>query len=49
VADGMEETPQGRFFLTVYVPSPRLVITGAVHISQTLALSGNARLRRDDR
>ena len=24
---GMEETAQGRFFLTVYVPSPRLVIT----------------------
>ena len=37
---GMEETPQGRFFLTVYVPSPRLVITGAVHISQTLAPIG---------
>lgn len=37
---GMEDTPQGRFFLTVYVPSPRLVITGAVHISQTLAPIG---------
>ena len=37
---GLEETPQGRFFLTVYVPSPRLVITGAVHISQTLAPLG---------
>ncbi|MGA7001420.1 MAG: XdhC family protein, partial [Pseudolabrys sp.] len=37
---GMEETPQGRFFVTVYVPSPRLVITGAVHISQTLAPIG---------
>jgi xanthine dehydrogenase accessory factor len=37
---GMEETPQGQFFLTVYVPSPRLVITGAVHISQTLAPIG---------
>ncbi|MGA9559484.1 MAG: XdhC family protein, partial [Pseudolabrys sp.] len=37
---GMEETQQGRFFLTVYVPSPRLVITGAVHISQTLAPIG---------
>ena len=37
---GMEETPQGRSFLTVYVPSPRLVITGAVHISQTLAPIG---------
>jgi xanthine dehydrogenase accessory factor len=33
----MEETPQGRVFLTVHVPSPRLVIIGAVHISQTLA------------
>ena len=37
---GMEETPQGQFFLTVYVPSPRLVITGAVHISQALAPIG---------
>src|SRR5579885_3050196 len=34
---GMEETPQGRVFLTVHVPPPRLVVTGAVHISQTLA------------
>jgi len=37
---GMEETPRGLFFLTVYMPSPRLVITGAVHISQTLAPIG---------
>jgi xanthine dehydrogenase accessory factor len=33
----MEETPQGKVFLTVHVPPPRLVITGAVHISQALA------------
>ncbi len=37
---GMEETPQGRVFLTVHVPSPQLVITGAVHISQVLAPIG---------
>jgi xanthine dehydrogenase accessory factor len=33
----MVETPQGKMFLTVHVPPPRLVITGAVHISQALA------------
>jgi xanthine dehydrogenase accessory factor len=34
---GMEETAQGRVFFTVHVPSARLIITGAVHISQALA------------
>jgi len=34
---GPADTPQGKVFLTVHVPSPRLVITGAVHISQALA------------
>src|ERR1044072_1604051 len=38
---GMEETPHGKMFLTVHVPSPQLVITGAVHISQTLAPVGH--------
>jgi xanthine dehydrogenase accessory factor len=37
---GIEETPEGRVFLTVHVPSPKLVITGAVHISQALAPIG---------
>jgi xanthine dehydrogenase accessory factor len=34
---GMEEAAEGKVFLTVYVPPPQLVITGAVHISQALA------------
>jgi xanthine dehydrogenase accessory factor len=38
--NGMEESAEGRVFLTVHVPSPRLVITGAVHISQALAPIG---------
>src|SRR2546423_1661409 len=33
---GMEETAQGKVFLTVHVPPTRLVIIGAVHISQAL-------------
>jgi xanthine dehydrogenase accessory factor len=37
---GIEETAEGRVFLTVHVPPPRLVITGAVHISQALAPIG---------
>jgi xanthine dehydrogenase accessory factor len=37
---GMVETAEGRVFLTVHVPAPQLVITGAVHISQALAPIG---------
>lgn len=37
---GMEETAEGKVFLTVYVPAPQLVIIGAVHISQALAPIG---------
>jgi xanthine dehydrogenase accessory factor len=37
---GMEDTPEGKVFLTVHVPSPKLIITGAVHISQALAPMG---------
>jgi xanthine dehydrogenase accessory factor len=29
--------PNGRYFLTVHIPPVRLVVTGAVHISQALA------------
>jgi xanthine dehydrogenase accessory factor len=34
---GIEETPEGKVFLTVHVPPTRLLVTGAVHISQALA------------
>src|SRR5438093_9928949 len=34
---GMVEVPAGKAFLTVHVPPPQLVITGAVDISQPLA------------
>lgn len=37
---GMVDSVEGRVFLTVYVPAPQLVITGAVHISQALAPIG---------
>jgi xanthine dehydrogenase accessory factor len=37
---GAVDTAEGRVFVTVHVPSPRLVITGAVHISQALAPIG---------
>ncbi|EJW11638.1 Carbon monoxide dehydrogenase F protein [Rhodovulum sp. PH10] len=33
----MAETAEGKVFLTVHVPPPRLVAVGAVHISQALA------------
>jgi xanthine dehydrogenase accessory factor len=34
---GMAEAPQGKFFLTVHVPPPKMIVIGAVHISQALA------------
>lgn len=33
---GVVETESGRFFLELHLPPPRLVITGAVHVSQAL-------------
>ena len=37
---GVEDAPEGKVFLTVHAPSHKLVITGAVHISQALAPMG---------
>ncbi|MGE6786017.1 XdhC family protein [Ensifer adhaerens] len=34
---GIVETEQGAVFLNVYVPPPRILVIGAVHISQALA------------
>ena len=34
---GIEETAEGKVFLTVHVPPTRLIAIGAVHISQALA------------
>jgi xanthine dehydrogenase accessory factor len=34
---GIEEIGNERIFITVHVPPPKLVITGAVHVSQALA------------
>ena len=34
---GVEETAEGKVFLTVHVPPTRLIVIGAVHISQALA------------
>ncbi|MBK5567775.1 XdhC family protein [Ensifer sp. SSB1] len=34
---GIVETEQGFFFLNVYLPPPRILVIGAVHISQALA------------
>ena len=33
----MEETPDGKVFLTVHVPPTKMIVIGAVHISQALA------------
>jgi xanthine dehydrogenase accessory factor len=34
---GTVEAPSGRYFLEIHLPPPRIVVTGAVHISQALA------------
>ena len=36
-ASGVVETPDRRFMVTTYLPTPRLVLLGAVHIAQELA------------
>lgn len=33
---GTVEAPSGRYFLEIHLPPPRIVVTGAVHISQAL-------------
>jgi xanthine dehydrogenase accessory factor len=38
---GTVETTQGRVFLNAFLPAPRLVIVGAVHIAQALAPMGS--------
>src|SRR3954467_14463424 len=34
---GIEETAEGKVFLTVHVPPAKMIVIGAVHISQALA------------
>jgi xanthine dehydrogenase accessory factor len=34
---GTVDAPSGRYFLEIHLPPPRIVVTGAVHISQALA------------
>jgi len=36
-ASGVAELASGRYMITTYLPAPRLVLLGAVHISQELA------------
>lgn len=39
---GLAELASGRFMITVYPPAPRLILLGAVHISQELASMAKA-------
>ncbi|MHA1559158.1 MAG: XdhC family protein [Alphaproteobacteria bacterium] len=41
-ASGLVELPSGQFMITLYLPNPRLVLLGAVHISQELASMATA-------